>query len=112
MSGSVPPEWPSLPAGADFMTVGEPVVIEFPLPPPYPPGFEPCDVYWGSHGCELPRGHEGTCECDCCTCEHHPYPDWPATNALCVAKAPYYGPETRFYGDDVAARGLPEIDDD
>jgi hypothetical protein len=22
-----------------------------------------CQVYWGSHGCHLPRGHEGNHEC-------------------------------------------------
>lgn len=66
-----------------------------------------CQVYWGSHGCDKPYGHEGLCECDCCDCEVHPYPDWPDTDVLCVAKPPYYGPETRFYGEDVAERGLP-----
>jgi len=70
-----------------------------------------CDVYWGSHGCHRERGHEGDCECDCCHCgEHHPFPDWPDEDVLCVAKAPYYGPDTRFYGDDVAVRGLPGHD--
>src|SRR5690242_11774676 len=74
-------------------------------------GTPDCRVYWGSHGCHLDRGHEGTCECDCCNCgEHHPYPDWPDDSVRCVAKAPYYGPDTRFYGEDVAARGLPDVD--
>ena len=36
-----------------------------------------CRVYWGSHGCQLERGHEGTCECSCCMCdnEHTHEPD-------------------------------------
>lgn len=79
-----------------------------PPAPPLPPGFQFCHVYWGSHGCHKQRGHEDDCECDCCHCgEHHPFPDWPDESVLCVAKAPYYGPETRFYGEDVVARGLP-----
>lgn len=72
-------------------------------------GTPDCRVYWGSHGCHLQRGHEGHCECDCCDCPEgtHPNPD---PNVLCVAKFPYYGPETRFYGEDVASRGLPDRD--
>lgn len=54
-----------------------------------------CAVYWGSHGCELERGHDGKCECDCCECFNHP--DW---DSGCVGKYPYYGPSTNFYGDD------------
>ena len=47
-----------------------------------------CRVYWGSHGCKLPRGHEGPCECDCCVCrgEHTDQPN--AEHLVCVAKAP------------------------
>lgn len=105
-----PPAWPVVPAGVTFDPAWEPVVFSVPAPAPYPPGFKPCHVYWGSHGCGRERGHEGDCDCGCCTCDHHPYPDWPDTHVLCVAKAPYYGPETRFYGEDVAARGLPEVD--
>lgn len=75
---------------------------------PAPPGWQGCRVYWGSHGCCKQRGHEGDCECDCCDCgEHHPYPDWPDEDVLCVAKAPYYGPKTHFYGEDREARGFP-----
>jgi hypothetical protein len=71
------------------------------------PSFEWCRVYWGSHGCDLERGHverDGTAHvCDCCECgEHHPYPRWPDTQVTCVALAPYYGPETNFYGEDAA----------
>jgi hypothetical protein len=74
-----------------------------------------CDVYWGSHGCMHARGHEGACACDCCDCPdgHHDsiiapeeigYP-----GVVCVAKPPYYGPSTTFYGDDVRSRGLPPL---
>lgn len=67
-----------------------------------------CRVYWGSHGCDLQRGHEGTCECWCCECpngQHTHEPD--EEGVCCVAKYPYYGPETTFYGEDVESRGLP-----
>jgi hypothetical protein len=60
-----------------------------------------CDVYWGSHGCSRPQGHDGDCWCDCCDCENHPDED-----SGCVAGPPYYGPSTSFYGDAVSARGL------
>lgn len=60
-----------------------------------------CRVYWGSHGCHKPRGHEGPCWCDCCECENHPDDD-----SGCVAGPPWYGPRTTFYGEDVEARGL------
>jgi hypothetical protein len=53
-----------------------------------------CDVYWGSHGCELARGHEGAHLCGC-ECESHPDPD-----SGCVCGFPYYGWRTVFYGDD------------
>jgi hypothetical protein len=59
-------------------------------------------VYWGSHGCDLERGHEGDCRCSCCGCSDHVGHPEPG----CVGAAPYYGPETRFYGEDAAARGL------
>lgn len=55
---------------------------------------KPCDVNWGSHGCCRPEGHEGDHWCDCCECEDHPDPD-----SGCVAGPPYYGAETRFYGE-------------
>ena len=56
---------------------------------------EGCHVYWGSHGCSRPKGHDGDHWCDCCTCENHPDPD-----SGCVAGPPYYGPDTLFYGED------------
>lgn len=62
-----------------------------------------CRVYWGSHGCLLGRRHAGEHHCDCCKC--------PATQSgtngtfilhddECVAYAPYYGKNTKFYGED------------
>lgn len=59
-----------------------------------------CRVYWGSHGCDLPRGHRGHHLCDCCECENHPDPD-----EGCVGAWPYYGfVRTTFYGEDVPLR--------
>ncbi len=57
---------------------------------------KPHHIYWGSHGCARPAGHDGPCWCDCCECEDHPEPG-------CVAGPPYYGPShvTNFYGEDV-----------
>ena len=80
--------------------------------PPREPVEYGCRVYWGSHGCDHPRGHppEVPHDCGCCECgEHHPYPDWPDENVLCVAKPPYYGPDTKFYGEDAEALGLPLV---
>jgi hypothetical protein len=55
--------------------------------------WPPCRVYWGSHGCARPLGHEGDHWCDCCDCDEHP------EEPGCVAGPPYYGPETTFYGE-------------
>lgn len=72
-----------------------------------------CRVYWGSHGCNLPRGHEGGHECACCDCPagHHNGLEAPMLvdddDCVCVARAPYYGSKTRFYGEDAQAQGLP-----
>lgn len=60
--------------------------------------WPPCRVYWGSHGCARPEGHEGPHWCDCCECEDHAR-DHAAEG--CVAGPPYYGPDTRFYGEGV-----------
>lgn len=59
-----------------------------------------CRVYWGSHGCDLERGHSVQHTCGCCACvgSHTDAPD--AEGAVCVAGPPYYGPETSFYGED------------
>lgn len=71
-------------------------------------GTPPCRVYWGSHGCMHPRGHDPALphECDCCECPEGRHPD-PDAGALCVARPPYYGPDTRFYGEEAEALGLP-----
>lgn len=54
-----------------------------------------CTVYWGSHGCELEKGHEGWCDCKC--------GNVPAQDGD-VGAFPYYGPLTRFYGADAKER--------
>lgn len=100
--------WPQLEAEMTFAEVPDSAVsLEWYGRPGLVPE-SPCRVYWGSHGCSFERGHEGTCECDCCECGSHPDPDPgnPGCAPSCVAKVPYYGPETRFYGEDAAARGL------
>jgi hypothetical protein len=69
--------------------------------------MENCRVYWGSHGCCFERGHEGDCACDCCDCPpDHDHAQPAYENVYCVARPPYYGEITRFYGEDVEARGL------
>ena len=60
-----------------------------------------CRVYWGSHGCRYPRGHYGAHECDCCKCADHAKSNEIEPGVTCVAKPPYYGPQTKFYGEDV-----------
>lgn len=64
----------------------------------------PCRVYWGSHGCQLTRGHTEPHECDCCECEHHD--ETSLERFGCVAKPPYYGAITRFYGEDAGDTDL------
>ncbi len=58
-----------------------------------------CETYWGSHGCDLERYHKGDHECDCCECEDHEKSNM-VGNVMCVAKYPYYGENTQFYGAD------------
>ncbi len=59
---------------------------------------DPCEVFWGSHGCDLPRGHDGYCRCDCADDEDAV----PLAEGGCnVGAYPYYGPETILYGRDV-----------
>ena len=76
-----------------------------PRPVPVAAGFEPCRVYWGSHGCDLERGHaerDGTPhDCGCCECGNHPDPD-----SGCVGREPYYGAETNFYGEDATPESV------
>lgn len=60
-----------------------------------------CRVYWGSHGCRLERGHEGPHECHCARDENgNLEPKEDEDGVLNVGATPYYGPETRFYGED------------
>jgi hypothetical protein len=68
-----------------------------------------CEVYWGSHGCDRPRGHDGLHICNCCghaSIKEHIEREGEAvdptdgTTYLCVATWPYYGTSTRFYGQD------------
>jgi hypothetical protein len=64
----------------------------------------------------LDRGHAGPCECDCCDCPEgrHNGSEAPTLvdddGCLCVGKPPYYGTDTRFYGEDVEARGLKALE--
>jgi hypothetical protein len=51
-----------------------------------------CRVYWGSHGCDLERGHLGPHVCQTCW-------DSDDTDGY-VGTWPYYGPDTFFYGED------------
>lgn len=65
-----------------------------------PEGWQGCRVYWGSHGCDLPRGHEPYCRCDCADEEDAvPLVDGGDN----VGAYPYYGEGTRFYGEDAEA---------
>lgn len=52
--------------------------------------WQDCRVFWGSHGCKLERGHEGPHLCECAD------PDEEGN----VGGPPYYGPDTRFWGED------------
>lgn len=110
-------EWPDIPFGAGFtLSPAAQEAIETEVRTMAACAFhsharstraQRCRVYWGSHGCDLERGHPGgpdSHDCDCCECASHPDPD-----SGCVARAPYYGPETRFYGDDAEALGLPLV---
>lgn len=68
---------------------------------------EPCRVYWGSHGCCLPRGHEAMGIDHFCECawddDGNRLPrddedeDGPFVN---VGAPPHYGPDTSYYGED------------
>ncbi len=46
-----------------------------------------CDTFWGSHGCNLAKGHGGMCDCQC-------------DNGRPAGSYPYFGPDTEFFGDD------------
>lgn len=72
---------------------------------------EKCRVYWGSHGCQRDRGHRGAHIC----CGRWPWLRFlPGVKAIRrrqgeVGWPPYYGPETRFYGEDAESLGLPLV---
>jgi hypothetical protein len=70
-----------------------------------------CRVYWGSHGCHEGQGHPRSVPhaCDCCTCPQLRRVLFGCRRS-CVARPPYYGPDTRFYGRDAEALGLPLVD--
>jgi hypothetical protein len=74
----------------------------------------PCRVYWGSHGCRFERGHDGQHECECARDEAgNPVPrvqEDEDGEFLNVGRAPYYGPDTRFYGEEAEALGLPLVE--
>lgn len=67
---------------------------------------KPCRVYWGSHGCRLECGHEGPHLCECAVPDWQDYVDKGGyideEGALNVGAPPYYGPNTKFYGEDTA----------
>jgi hypothetical protein len=56
-----------------------------------------CRTFWGTHGCVLKRGHAESHTCSCCICPDHSNQ---TDDVLCVAKSPFYGPKTIFYGED------------
>lgn len=58
--------------------------------------FDDCRVYWGTHGCCLPRGHDGPHVCSCAFDKAEDEED----GLVNVGAPPYYGPETSFYGED------------
>lgn len=59
-----------------------------------------CAVFWGSHGCEKSRGHRWGHRCSCCHCGW--FHGLLHRHRGCVGRAPYYGPDTTFYGRDAA----------
>lgn len=75
-----------------------------------------CRTYWGSHGCTLPRGHDGPCICSCAFDDEgefdpktREYYDDPGV--FNVGLPPYYGPDTHFYGEDAPA-SPPVVEDE
>lgn len=69
-----------------------------------PPLPDPdCRVYWGSHGCQLERGHDGPHLCHCARDDWQDHlPDgYEDDEGVCnVGAPPYYGTDTAFYGED------------
>jgi len=62
-----------------------------------------CRVYWGTHGCQLPRAHDTEREPHLCSCADDPEEPG-VTNA---GRPPYYGPDTWFYGEDAPEQARP-----
>jgi hypothetical protein len=72
--------------------------------------MEACRVYWGSHACYLPRGHDGPHLCTCAHVDDDPskpllphrddVDDDDAPGAGNVGRPPYYGAHTSFRGED------------
>lgn len=58
-----------------------------------------CDVYWGGHGCERPKGHDPALPhlCDCCECPDHDADPHEADGSPCLSTP---GPGARLTGDD------------
>ncbi|WP_311208786.1 MULTISPECIES: hypothetical protein [unclassified Aeromicrobium] len=68
-----------------------------------------CRTFWGTHGCDLPRGHDVEKDphaCGCCDCDDHEANAGQRSDDdgewVCVARPPYYGPDTKFYGEDAS----------
>jgi hypothetical protein len=61
-----------------------------------------CRVFWGSHGCDKPRGHRGRHLCQSCGSWWERLLPWRLRLRWTgyVGAYPYYGPETQFYGED------------
>lgn len=100
--GSVTSEWEGE-DGVRHKEVAPPV--PFKIPDGYEwrmRGDEGCEVYWGSHGCALRKGHEGDCFCECAfDNDGNRLPCEDDEGCRNVGGPPYYGAGTRFYGDDM-----------
>lgn len=70
---------------------------------------EHCRVYWGSHGCHFPRGHDPVLRPHACGCAVDP-DEFDEEGPNPAGRPPYYGPGTRFYGEDAEALGLPLVE--
>lgn len=93
-----------LPAATECICDDDTGRDQFPLPADDPPIWERCQVFWGDHACKEKRWHPASTPhaCDCCGCDDHP-----DLESGCVALPPYYGKDTKFFGDDAADYRLP-----
>lgn len=66
-----------------------------------------CRTYWGTHGCLLPRGHGGSHVCVCAVTEQVDAEGRVVDGEGNVGAWPYYGPDTRFYGEDAVGTPAP-----